>query len=173
MAEGVLNAHDRYPRPTVGAGPGGRCTLTAPSPYSPTTGGSQAHHRHPVRTRPVMGGWDLDAPRTAAPKPGRQSVPAQSWAGGMPGSPRSAPNGTEPSVNSPNLVLSVLTLKIVSPSTRIFISYLWRHAMDVSVVNYPRGSPRPRCAMMFRWISVVPPPMGPETASRYEVSTRP
>lgn len=30
----------------------------------------------------------------------------------------------------------------------------------LSALSYPRGMPRPRVAMMFRWISLVPPPMG-------------
>src|SRR5690606_19593973 len=39
--------------------------------------------------------------------------------------------------------------------------------------TYPRGRPRPRVAMMLRWISEVPPAMVLETAWRYPPAARP
>lgn len=35
-----------------------------------------------------------------------------------------------------------------------------RRLAPVIEPGYPRGSPSPRMAMMFRWISLVPPPIG-------------
>lgn len=36
----------------------------------------------------------------------------------------------------------------------------------VPLADYPRGSPRPRVAMTFRWISLVPPASVLETEPR-------
>ncbi len=42
-----------------------------------------------------------------------------------------------------------------------------RPAREASMAaRYPRGSARPRVAMMLRWISLVPPPIVEETACR-------
>src|SRR5205085_5921851 len=39
--------------------------------------------------------------------------------------------------------------------------------------RYPRGKPRPRCAITLRWISLVPPAIVDPTAIRYHASNFP